>query len=121
MLNDEVKRQLSIAYAELSALQNKLTVSPAHPNVADICQLTSRLKEYCSVHVHREVTQMENTHAHTMTHGPGGWGAGPRELGDRGGPCKVRWVRWPHASHLFPDEELPIPDGEAPLQGTSST
>ena len=56
-----------------------------------------------------------------MTHVPGGWGAGPRELGDRGGPCKVRWVRWPHASHLFPDEELPIPDGEAPLQGTSST
>ena len=46
MLNDEVKRQLSIAYAELSALQNKLTVSPA-PDVADICQLTTRLKEYC--------------------------------------------------------------------------
>lgn len=112
MLNDEVKCQLSIAYAELSALQNKLTVSPA-PDVADICQLTARLKEYCSV------THVENTH--TMTHVPGGWGAGPRELGDRGGPCKVRCVRWPHASHLFPDEELPIPDGEAPLQGTSST
>jgi len=64
MLNDEVKCQLSIAYAELSALQNKLTVSPA-PDVADICQLTARLKEYCSV------THVENTHDDSRTRGLG--------------------------------------------------
>ena len=76
LLNAEVKRHQSDAYQELSLLQKQMTedlaslselvgdrdLSPAHPKIADIRQLTCRLKESCAVHIIIEITRIASTH-----------------------------------------------------------